>query len=88
MLKDGQPIEVPMQNNGSFTFVFGVMDTAFGGPDKIDSDGTAYIIGAVLAPQYSPDQKSHVYILDWGIEQISGDLLNDYLEKVALQVAD
>jgi len=86
MLKDGNPIEVPIQHNRSFTCVFGVLDTAFGGPDKVDSDGTAYIIGAVLMPVYSPDQLPHVYILDWGIDQISGDLLKNYLERVAQEV--
>ncbi len=82
MLDNGNPINVPVHHNGSFTGVFAVMDTAFGGPDKIDSDGTAYIIFAFLPSQYSPDKKSHIYILDWGIEQISGDLLKDYLERV------
>lgn len=86
MLRDGAPIEVPIQNNGSFTCVFGVLDTAFGGPEKVDSDGTAYIIGAVLMPMYSPDQQPHVYILDWGIEQISGDLLKNYLERVSAEM--
>ena len=86
MLRDGQPIEVPDQNNGSFTCVFGVLDTAFGGPEKIDSDGTAYIIGAVLMPMFSHDQQPHVYILDWGIEQISGDLLKNYLERVSAEM--
>jgi len=82
MLDNGNPINVPVHHNGSFTGVFAVMDTAFGGPDKIDSDGTAYIIFAFLPSRYSPDKKSHIYILDWGIEQISGDLLKDYLERV------
>ena len=83
MLNNGNSINVPIHHNGSFTGIFAVMDTAFGGPDKIDSDGTAYIIFAFMPSQYSPDKKSHIYILDWGIEQISGDLLKDYLERVS-----
>jgi hypothetical protein len=64
------------------------LDTAFGGVDKQDSDGSAYVICAIQSPDFSPDRLPHLYILDYGVEQITGALLDSYLERISKDVDD
>lgn len=70
-LVDGQPVEAPTWCES----VFCVIDTAVKTGAKHDGTGVIYFA-------YSPRATPPLVVLDWDIQQISGDLLDVWLKSV------
>jgi len=90
MLNNGDPYDLPCTPTGELKLlIFAVADTSFGGNgrgEKTDSDGTAFLICG-LQP-HAPDGLPRVFLLDWGIEQITSHLLSNYFENIISLMED